>query len=124
MDSHIPGRERNSLSHEQSMSPNETNLSTIDPASTSMPQGSRSGKPTVPLDKLQPMAQWIHCPGCQKQAETVVKGRSDGMMTFMNIMWWPLPGREHWWETTKWHCSNCHKLVARQKSRKNLEVMA
>ena len=55
-----------------------------------------------PLDQLTREPAYIQCPNCNQRAQTEVKGRSKGMERFMNVFWWPLPGRRHWWEEVKW----------------------
>ena len=85
---------------------------------------SQQSKPTVSLDRLRPLPQWIECPKCGKTTQTEVKGRSDGMRKFMNVFWWPLPGREEWFEKTHWFCAECHEEVAMQKSGKDVKVLA
>lgn len=78
---------------------------------------------TVPLNKLQPQPQLVDCPNCKQQAETVVQGRSKGKQRFMNIFWWPLPNRKHWWEKIHWYCKNCEVELAMQKEGHPLEVL-
>ncbi|OAQ60558.1 LITAF-like zinc ribbon domain-containing protein [Pochonia chlamydosporia 170] len=110
----------NSALHEQS-SP-ASGLSSTDSVMDNGPQAPNT-TPGIPLDKLQPRAQWIDCPECGKRSQTVVEGRSEGMKTFMNLMWWPLPGRKHWFEKIHWSCSNCNKQLAMQKNGKDLQVL-
>ncbi|KAH7029561.1 uncharacterized protein B0I36DRAFT_385039 [Microdochium trichocladiopsis] len=76
------------------------------------------------LEDLKPDGpETIDCPSCHQRAQTTVKGRTDGMKTFMNVFWWPLPDRKHWWEETKWYCENCKVQVASQKHGKNIQVL-
>lgn len=82
-----------------------------------------SSQPSVPLERLQRRPQWIDCPNCKTKAQTQVQGRSPGKQTFMNVFWWPLPNRKHWWETTHWYCKNCHKEVASQKDGKDIQLL-
>ncbi|KAJ6438857.1 LITAF-like zinc ribbon domain-containing protein [Purpureocillium lavendulum] len=81
-------------------------------------------KRVVPLRQLRPQPQWIECPKCGETAQTQVQGRSKGMQTFMNVFWWPLPGRKYWWEKTRWLCGNCEAQLAMQKNNEDLVVMA
>ena len=42
----------------------------------------------------------------------------------MNVLWWPLPGRRHWWEKTEWVCGGedgCGARVARGRWGKGVE---
>lgn len=101
----------------------------IDPASpppnTGTPIANGNGQiKTVPLEKLKLEPQWVDCPLCKKQAQTKVQGRSDGKRKFMNVFWWPLPGRETWWEKTHWYCTSCNGELAMQKNGKELQVKA
>ena len=75
------------------------------------------------LAQLEAHPQQIDCPNCSKRTQTRVEGRSKGKQTFMNVMWWPLPGRRHWWEKTHWFCENCDYELAVQKYGKDLEVL-
>jgi DNA-directed RNA polymerase subunit RPC12/RpoP len=77
----------------------------------------------VPLEHLSREPQHIHCPKCKQNQKTMVKGRSKGMMTFMDIFWWPLPNRKHWFETVHWFCGNCNVEVAMKKSGKPIQVL-
>lgn len=76
-----------------------------------------------PLDALTAQPEWIDCPNCHQRAQTEIQGRSKGKQRFMNVFWWPLPNRKHWWEEVKWFCSNCKIQVASQKNGKNLQVL-
>ncbi|SPO01394.1 uncharacterized protein DNG_04070 [Cephalotrichum gorgonifer] len=78
---------------------------------------------TVPLEELKVEPQWIDCPNCKQTAQTTVKGRGEGMNLFMDVMFWPIRGRRHWFETTHWFCSNCEKELASQKNGKELRVL-
>lgn len=77
----------------------------------------------VPLNKLRIEPQWVDCPNCKETAQTMVKGRGEGMQTFMSIMFWPISGRKHWFEKTHWFCSNCEKELASQKNGEELQVL-
>ncbi|RFU81115.1 litaf-like zinc ribbon domain-containing [Trichoderma arundinaceum] len=87
------------------------------------PQDTGLSTKSVPLENLQPSPEWVNCPNCKQHAQTSVQGRTEGMRKFMNVFWWPLPNREHWFEETKWFCSNCNKQLAIQKHGKNLQVL-
>lgn len=91
------------------------------PDQTPDAQGSKA---VVPLARLRPLPQWIECPKCGKTTQTEVQGRSKKMRRFMNVFWWPLPGREQWWETLHWSCSDCQQEVATQKNGKELKLVA
>lgn len=78
--------------------------------------------PSVPLERLRPEPQMVDCPHCHKTTQTRLEGRGKGMKLFMNIFWWPLPGRRTWWETLKWHCGECGEVLATQKNGKELVV--
>ena len=65
----------------------------------------------------------IDCPSCGQRAQITVQGRSEGKKKFMNVFWWPMPDRKHWWEETRWHCGHCEVQVASQKHGKNVQVL-
>ncbi|KXJ90461.1 hypothetical protein Micbo1qcDRAFT_164037 [Microdochium bolleyi] len=76
------------------------------------------------LRQLRPDGpETIDCPRCHQRATTRVEGRSEGKKKFMNVFWWPLPGRKHWWEETRWSCDQCEALLATQKWGKNMNVL-
>ncbi|TQV90725.1 hypothetical protein IF1G_10677 [Cordyceps javanica] len=85
-------------------------------------QGTTSRQP-VPLDLMRPYRQTIECPHCGNTAQTIIEGRGDGMKLFMNIFFWPLPGRRDWWGTTRWRCGNCEAPLASQKYGKDIQVV-
>jgi hypothetical protein len=66
----------------------------------------------------------VECPNCHRTTQTRVVGRSKGKERFMNIFWWPMPERKHWWEKTEWFCGECDKELATQKFGKEIEVCA
>lgn len=80
--------------------------------------------PSVSLDKLEPRAQWIDCPKCNRRTQTVVQGRSERKQNMMSLMFWPLPNCKHWWEQTHWFCKECNTELAKQKYGKEMEVLA
>jgi DNA-directed RNA polymerase subunit RPC12/RpoP len=80
-----------------------------------------SSTPTQ-LSNLQPQPEPITCPNCGVQTHTRVEGRTKNMKTFMNVFWWPLPGRREWWEKTQWFCENCEKKLATMKKGKEVRV--
>ncbi len=100
-------------------------MSTQDSSSSagSMPSASHSAKHTVPLRQLRPEPQWIDCPKCGQTAQTQIQCRSEGKQKFMNVFWWPLPGRKHWWEKTRWLCGNCNEELAMQKFNDDLQIL-
>ncbi|KAL6857538.1 hypothetical protein ACO1O0_004976 [Amphichorda felina] len=89
----------------------------------SEPPANGLSEPAVPLDRLQHRPQWIDCPSCHARSQTQVQGRSQGKQRFMNVFWWPLPGRKHWWETTHWFCKSCHTEIASQKNGKDIQIL-
>ncbi|GJN71078.1 LITAF-like zinc ribbon domain-containing protein [Purpureocillium lilacinum] len=105
--------------------PSKPSMSTQDSSSSagSMPSASHSAKHTVPLRQLRPEPQWIDCPKCGQTAQTQIQCRSEGKQKFMNVFWWPLPGRKHWWEKTRWLCGNCNEELAMQKFNDDLQIL-
>ncbi|KAJ1325440.1 LITAF-like zinc ribbon domain-containing protein [Microdochium nivale] len=67
--------------------------------------------------------QTVDCPSCGQRTTARVEARSEGKRRFMNVFWWPLPGREHWWEETKWYCGGCEVQLASQKWGMNMNVL-
>lgn len=86
---------------------------------TLQPTGQRA---PVALERLRPLSQTVECPHCGKLVHTSVEGRGKGMQRFMDVMFWPLPGRRYWWETTTWRCSECEATLASQKNGKEIKV--
>lgn len=81
-------------------------------------------EPSVPLTQLVATRQQpVDCPSCHEHTLTSVEGRSEGRQQFMNVFWWPLPDRKHWWEKTHWYCSGCKVELAVQKRGKELRVL-
>jgi hypothetical protein len=80
------------------------------------------GVSPVPLSQLRVEEQWIDCPSCKNRTRTRIQARSKGMKQFMNVFWWPLPGRKDWWSTVRWFCASCNAELASQKDRKDLQV--
>lgn len=78
----------------------------------------------MPLNELSGEPQWVNCPNCKETAQTRVKGRGKGMHIFMDLMFWPIPGRRHWFETTHWFCGNCEMKLASRKNGKEVRVLA
>ncbi|KAI6778290.1 uncharacterized protein J7T54_008468 [Emericellopsis cladophorae] len=78
----------------------------------------------VPIEKLDVRPQWVHCPHCNQDTQTRIQGRSEGKAKFMDVFWWPLPNRRHWWEKTHWYCLKCDKELAMQKYGKELQITA
>lgn len=77
----------------------------------------------MPLSELKLEPQWVACPNCKETAQTTVKARGEGMQTFVSFMFWPMSGRRHFFETTRWFCSNCDKELASKKNGKELQVL-
>ncbi|KAM3463710.1 hypothetical protein NHJ6243_003115 [Beauveria neobassiana] len=77
----------------------------------------------VALERMRPVSQTVQCPHCGQIVKTIVDGRGKGMQRFMDVFFWPLPGRRNWWETTTWRCGDCEVVLASQKNGKDIKVM-
>ncbi|KAG9249764.1 uncharacterized protein F5Z01DRAFT_467021 [Emericellopsis atlantica] len=104
--------------------PSDATAATLNDAPNGVSGPEPAGKNIVPLEKLDVRPQWVHCPQCNRDTQTRVQGRSEGKTKFMNVFWWPLPNRRHWWEKTHWYCLKCDKELAMQKYGKELQVTA
>lgn len=87
------------------------------------PQTTPGPERIVPLNRLQYKRQRVECPKCQQPNHTLVEGRSAGKKMFMNVFFWPLPGRKYWWETIHWYCEGCNVELAKQKGNDDIEVL-
>ncbi|KAJ4149979.1 hypothetical protein LMH87_010750 [Akanthomyces muscarius] len=96
--------------------------STMAATMETMPTQEPAPKAPVALERLRPVSQTIECPHCGKLVKTTIEGRGKGMQRFMDVMFWPLPGRRNWWETTTWRCGACEASLASQKNGKELKV--
>ncbi|KAF4121042.1 hypothetical protein GMORB2_2528 [Geosmithia morbida] len=118
---YVPGKGFEDYPHKEKEETDD-NVSSVQQQQQQVP--STSGPVTVPLTQLSPTRQqWIDCPGCSRPTRTSVEGRSEGRKLFMNVFWWPLPNRKHWWEKTHWYCSGCRTEVAVQKRGEDLRIL-
>ncbi|CEJ93692.1 hypothetical protein VHEMI09265 [[Torrubiella] hemipterigena] len=103
-----------------------------DPKSSQQPQQQTSNQqaapgqaaptqrhPTVPLHMLADGPQWIDCPFCHHQSQTVVTKRGTDMQTIAGVVLCCfcvclacLPCIAGWCEDREYRCSHCKNLVA------------